>query len=80
MLYILNVINSPLPEKRFRAIFNDRTYIDFASPYTYSYIDHHDPSRRRGYWKMMYNSNEKQRIIILVNTIRAIINYILAIW
>ena len=66
MLFIINVINSPLPEKRFRAIFNNKTHLDFAMRWAEAYIDHHNTERRLGYWKMMYNSNEKDLLYWLI--------------
>ena len=58
-LYILNIINSPIPDKRFRAIFN-YGYVDFGMRWAESFIDHYNTERRLGYWKMMYNSNDKE--------------------
>lgn len=65
-LFILDVINSPLPEKRFRAIFNNKTHLDFAMRWAAAYIDHHNTERRLGYWKMVYNSNEKDLLYWLI--------------
>ena len=65
-LFILDVINSPLPEKRFRAIFNNKTHLDFAMRWAEAYIDHHNTERRLGYWKMIYNSNEKELLYWLI--------------
>jgi len=66
MMFIINVINSPVPEKRFRVIFNNKTHFDFGMRWAESYIDHHDTERRIGYWKMVYNSNEKDLLHWLI--------------
>ena len=66
MLYILNVINSPIYEKRFRAIFNDYTYIDFGMRWAESYVDHHNIDKRLGYWKFMYNSSDYDLLYWLI--------------
>jgi len=65
-MFIINVINSPVPEKRFRVIFNNKTHFDFGMRWAESYIDHHDTERRIGYWKMVYNSNEKDLLHWLI--------------
>jgi hypothetical protein len=60
MLFILNVVDSPIPDKRFRAIFNNDTHMDFGMRWSECYIDHHNIDKRLGYWKMIYNSNASE--------------------
>jgi hypothetical protein len=77
MLYILIVINSPIYDKRFRAIFNNNTHLDFGMRWSECYIDHHCPKRRLGYWKMIYNSNEKELLYWLMPSDTLLTTYLL---
>ena len=87
MLFILNVINSPISDKRYRAIFNDQTFIDFGIPrgfdeglrvrWAETYIDHHCEKRRLGYWKFVYNSNENELLYWLIPCDLVLTTYLL---
>ena len=77
MLFILNVINSPISDKRYRAIFNDQTYIDFGMRWAEAYIDHHCEKRRLGYWKFVYNSNNNELLYWLIPCDLVLTTYLL---
>ena len=77
MLFILNVINSPIDDKRYRAIFNDQTFIDFGMRCAETYIDHHCEKRRLGYWQFVYNSNENELLYWLIPCDLVLTTYLL---
>jgi len=77
MLYILNIINSPIHNKRYRAIFNDQTFIDFGRKYVESYIDHHDVDIRLKYWKFAYNCSNAELLYWLIPCDLVLTTYLL---
>lgn len=66
MLFILNVINSPIVDKRYRAIFNDQTFIDFGMRWDEAYVDHHNKEKRLEYWQFVYRSNQNELLYWLI--------------
>jgi hypothetical protein len=51
MVQIINIVDSPRKNKKYRAIFDDNTYIDFGLLGSSTYLDHLDKNKRSNYWK-----------------------------
>ena len=60
---IINIGDSPLKTKRFRAFLSDNTHIDFGLKTGQTYIDHKDKVRRHNYQVRHYNSKREQPYI-----------------
>ena len=60
---ILNIVDSPLKTKRFRALLSDNTHIDFGLKTGHTYIDHKDKIKRYNYQMRHYNSKREQPYI-----------------
>ena len=64
MIQIVELIESPLENKKYRAITNDGKHYDFGVKDIHNtYIDHRDKSRRERYWIRHYNSKREQPYI-----------------
>lgn len=50
MYQILDIINSPLQNKRFRVYLNDNTHYDFGLKTGQTYLDHKDKLLKENYW------------------------------
>jgi len=66
-MQILKVVKSPNKQKRFRALFDNGTHLDFGIKNSYTYIDGADEDTRYNYLKRhYYNPNEKYFIDNLI--------------
>jgi hypothetical protein len=63
MVKIINVIDSPRKTKKYRAIFNDDTYIDFGLRGSSTYLDHKDKKKRENYWKRHVGSENERELL-----------------
>jgi hypothetical protein len=62
---IIEIIDSPRKGKRYRAIFDDQSHIDFGldNPKYGTYIDHHSKERRKAYWARHYGSESERELL-----------------
>ena len=63
MLQIVELIESPLKDKKYRAIINDGTRYDFGLKGSKTYLDHQNKYLRDNYHKR-HLANEKERYLI----------------
>lgn len=63
MLQIIEIIDSPLENKKYRAITNDGKHYDFGYKGSKTYIDHHNKYLRQNYRKR-HLANEKEYYLI----------------
>lgn len=63
MVKIINIIASPRKNKRFRAIFNDGSTVDFGLLGGYTYLDGASYEIRENYRKRHYNSSKEKSLI-----------------
>lgn len=64
---IVSIENSPIKHKRFRITMDSGKTFDFGLEGGSTYIDHHDKTIRKNYWKRHFaNKTEKQLITNLV--------------
>jgi hypothetical protein len=67
---IIQIIDSPKKDKRFRAIIDDGShlekYLDFGLKNGSTYLDHHDKNKRLAYWlRHLNNPLERDRLLNL---------------
>ena len=65
MYKIINIVESPRKNKRYRVYLNDGKYYDFGLYGGDTYIDHHDENKRENYRKRHY-AQEKHFIDKLI--------------
>lgn len=63
MLQIIAIIDSPLTNKKYRAIINDGSHFDFGLKGSKTYIDHNNQYLRENYRKR-HLANEKEYYLI----------------
>ena len=60
---IIQVIASPLKNKKYRAIMSDGSKIDFGSRNSQTYLDHHDDKKRINY-RVRHLANDREHYLI----------------
>jgi hypothetical protein len=60
---ILNIVDSPIKNKRFRALLDNGDKIDFGLKGGATYIDHGDKESRRNYWLRHYGNKVEKKLI-----------------
>ena len=60
---IVEVADSPIQHKRFRVFLNNGETYDFGLKNGHTYIDHHDKTLRKNYWKRHF-ANETEKLLI----------------
>lgn len=60
---IINIIKSPIKNKRFRVYLDDGNNYDFGLLNGSTYIDHHDEKKRLNYWNRHYSNKKEQELI-----------------
>jgi len=63
MLQIIELIESPLKDKKYRAIINDGSHYDFGLKGSKTYLDHQNKYLQNNYHKR-HLANEKERYLI----------------
>ncbi len=63
MLQIIEIIDSPLINKKYRAIINDGSHYDFGQKGSKTYLDHQNKYLRDNYHKR-HLANDKERYLI----------------
>ena len=63
MVKIINVIDSPRKNKRFRAVLDNGKHYDFGLDTGSTYIDHHDKKKRMAYWARHIKARGERALI-----------------
>jgi len=60
---IINIIKSPVKNKRFRVYLDNGEKYDFGLLNGSTYIDHHDETKKLNYWKRHYSNPKEAQLI-----------------
>ena len=60
---IIDVIDSPRKGKKYRAIFDDESYIDFGLLGSSTFLDHKSLKKRHNYWARHYGNDTERELL-----------------
>jgi hypothetical protein len=78
-MQIINIIDSPVKNKRYRVLMDDGKHYDFGlqNPTYGTYIDHHDKIRRQNYRKRHLGNKYERALITSLTPSPSLFSYYL---